>query len=67
MKDCANIVVGEGKRVRAAFLPNPQRSYYCPVPLPKTVRHAKVSRKPIHTWRLRDKRVPFLEAPPQQV
>jgi len=39
----------------------------CPVLLAKTVRRAKVSTKHIQPSRLHDKRVPFLQAPPQLV
>jgi len=42
---CVTIVVGEGKIGRAAFLPHLQGSVDCPVPLPKAVRRAKVSRE----------------------
>jgi len=41
MKECANIVVGEGKRVRGLSSCHTQGSGDCPVPLPKTVRRAK--------------------------
>jgi len=58
---------GKGREGWAAFLPHPQGSGDCPVPLPKTVRRAKGFKKLIQPMRLRDKRVPFLAAPPLQV
>ena len=61
---CANMVVGEGKRGRGCVLATPARECLPSGSTPKNGT-SKVSRKPIQTSRLRDKRVPFLEAPPE--